>query len=522
VRIAFNDLEAEIGNEAVIYDATPREMVAPHGDIHLFIWKITIPTQNPIGFWVYHIDAASSEIIYKANELNSLRNGSGNVYTSDRQWHKGKIKRAVLANMFTPAEGVAGGWLYGWHADIYDNNQNDPFAPDYRFIYKPSIPAEKPWFDATTAYYSLNHLWGWWQKNVLKIYGPGAPDYFYTLPVPAIVNVDDFCNAVYTPDLGGGIPGFAFGNEGSCSPSSEDLVLDKAVVSHEYAHAMMDWCGFDTQFGGELHQYGRAMGEGNSDWFAYLYTKSILLGNVAWDWSEDGYLRNLNNTMVYPDDVDLPALGVPEEHYTGQIWGGYLYDLSRALKSKALKFVYQGLYYFTAEGGHRPLHPDFYDAMYAQILAEQDLHNGKNKNAAKAWGCMASRGINAVLRPTYMHPSNYFGTGSPGSDEVAYFAWSFPQVKRIKTSGRILKAFDTNEFPIIVSAEGRTLEVIVKAATGTMAPSVELFTTSAEYVASGTSNGKKAHLTMTDIPPGEYVIVLSANQGGYKIDIKVK
>ncbi|MGD9332323.1 MAG: hypothetical protein PVJ53_13505 [Desulfobacterales bacterium] len=520
-RIALNDLYPDLDEETIVFDARAEEMIVPHRGGHRFVWKVTIPTQRPYALWVYHVDAQHYTILYKANEILSLRKGKGRVYKSNKDWFKRRTRIQSLPNMFTAADGFQSGWLYGRHADIYDDNGNDPFAPNYRFIYDPNLPSEKPWFDATTAYYSLNSIRGWWQSKVLKKYGPANPDYYFTLSIPTIVNVLDYCNAFYTPDLGAGYPGFVFGNEESCYPGSEDLVLDQSIVSHEFTHAMMDWCGFDSQFGGALHNYGRAMGEGNADWFAYLYTKSTKIGAVLYDDTLDGYLRNINNTMIYPDDVDDPYFGVPQEHYTGQIWGGYLYDLNRHLKSKALKFIYQGLFYFTAQGGHRPNRADFYDAIHAQILAEQDLTNGKYKNAAKAWGCMASRGINGVLRPVYSHPSNYFGTGSPGSDQTAYFAWSFPEVKRIKTKGCVLKPSDTNEFPIIISEAERDLKISVKAA-ASMAPELELYTTDATHVATGTTKGKKANLTVADIPAGEYVIVLSANQGCYSININVK
>jgi hypothetical protein len=529
---ALEDLRAQIGAEALIADPRSEEIIVPHANGQIFVWKIAIPTEDPYGLWVYHIDAENGAIIYNANEITSLRKGRGRVYKNNGAWVKGKTVIRPLANMFTRAEGLAEGWLYGRHGDIYDDNGNDPFAPNYKFIYNPLLPEEKPWFDATMGYYQLNRIWFWWRNKVLRKYGPAAPAYFYSLSIPAIVNVNDLCDAFYTPELGEGIPGFVFGNENACSAMSEDLVVDKGVVSHEYAHAMMDWCGFDAQFGGEIDQYGRAMGEGNADWYGYLYTKSPYLGTVAWAWSEDGYLRRLNNGKIYPDDVDDPTLGVPEEHYTGQIWGGYLYDLSRVLKEKALRFVYQGYYYFTPEGGHRPDHPDFYDAMYAQILAEQDLHDGKSKNSAKAWGSMASRGLNAVLRPTYAHPSDYFGTGSPGGDEAAYYMWSFPQVKRIKTSGKFLNPGDTHEYPIHITEAGRNLRVLVKTRVITMSPQIELYTTAAELVASGTTlSAKKAALAMADMPPGEYVVVLNAtldpmvtspNNGKYTIDVRVK
>lgn len=530
LKTARDDLEAEIGPEAFIAAEKAEQVVVPVGAQHLFVWEITIPTENPFGFWVYRIDTDSAAIIYKANEIVALKNGKGKAYKKNNDWHNEKVKSARLKNMFTYAEGIAQGWLYGPNADIYDYNGNDPFSPRLEFKYNPDLPEEKPWFDATTAYYQMNTVWKWWDKLVRQYWGPqlkiGSLNH---LPETVLVNVDDLCNAFYTPELTDGVPGFVFGNEGACAAAAEDLVLDQSVVAHEYAHAAMDALGFDEQFGGPVDHYGRAMGEGNADWFAHLVTKSPFIGDVAWGWSAEGYLRRLDNTRVYPDDVDDPSAGIPEEHYTGEIWGGYLYDLSQVLNSKAKKFVYESLFYFTAEGGHRPTQPDFMDAIYAQILAEQDMgeRNGKSyknsyKNAAKAWGCMASRGINAVIRAPYAHSSDYFGSGLPGSDQVAYFSWSFPQVKKIKTKGRILKAYDTNEFPITVTEAGRKLTVKVKAKEANMAPAVEIYTTDAAYVASGTMTLDKAALEIPDIPPGEYVVVLSANHGEYSIEIKVK
>ncbi|MGD9018118.1 MAG: M36 family metallopeptidase [Desulfobacterales bacterium] len=530
VEIVVADLQARLEDEATVSPANAVEMVAPYADSHRFIWKVTAPVRNPFGLWVYHIDAESSEILYAANEITSLKNGKGKVYKTNGAWHEDQIKGSSLKNMFTRSEGYSEGWLWGLHSDIYDYNSNDPFSPTFKFNYDPDLPAEKPWFDATTAYFQMNRLWDWWRKKVLKRYGPASPDYFYTLSIPVVVNVDDFCNAIYTSDLGSGIPGLAFGNEGSCSAFSEDLILDLGVLSHEYTHAMMDWVGFDAQFGGEINQYGRAMGEGNADWFAYLFTKTPLMGEVAWDWTSKGYLRNLNNTRVYPDDVDHPSLGTPEEHYTGEIWGGYLYDLSRVLKSKALKFVYQGLFYFTPTGGHRPNHPDFFDAIYAQILAEQDLNGGKSQNAFKAWGAMAGRGINAAIRKPYSHSSDYFGTGSTGSDEVAYFTWSFPQNKRIKTKGRILSASDRYEFPVSITVAGKTLTVTAKAIVDAGMRDVQIRTVDNRSVIAGNPtitkstayNAAAAELHVTDIPPGDYVILLSGDRGDYSLNVSLK
>ena len=133
-RIAMNDLYAELDEEALVFDARSEEMIVPYRGAHRFIWKITIPTQSPYGLWVYHVDAENYTILYKANEIQSLRKGTGRVVRSNRDWFRRRTSVKPLPNMFTAADGFQPGWLYGLHADIYDDNGNDPFAPNYRFF----------------------------------------------------------------------------------------------------------------------------------------------------------------------------------------------------------------------------------------------------------------------------------------------------------------------------------------------------------------------------------------------------
>jgi len=507
-KAALDDLRASLEQGATIYDAKAEQVIVPWKGEYRFIWKITVPTRDPFGLWVYHIDAASAEILYKGNEILSLKKGVGRAYKTNPHWHMGRISNAPLKNMFTPDEGNIGYYLYGLHADVYDDNYNDPQAPDYRFLYDPYNPTEKPWFDATHTYYQMNTIWDWWEKKVLRRYGPYSPAYFYTLSIPVLVNMGSYCGASYTWDwLGSGIPGFYFGNEGSCAAGSEDLAIDNDVFRHEYTHAMTDWCGFDTQFFDLVNNYGRSMGEGNADWFAYLFSKDPQVGDVAWDWSGAGYLRNLDNTRMYPWDVDYPLWGTPEEHYTGEIWGGYLYDLYQNLRGRALPYVYNAFSYFIPSGGHRASYPDFYDAIWAQVNAEIDLTGGY-RSSAKAWGSMAGRGINGALRAPYSHGSDYFYTGGTGSDTNVYFWWNFPPVRSINTKGNLLLTLDWHEYVIGVTQPGMDLSAMVTARTGGLVnPSIYLYTTGGALLVSvGPTTSTKAVLTYPNIPTGTYVV----------------
>jgi len=350
------------------------------------------------------------------------------------------------------------GYLFGAHAAIYDykndatatppyvntfvyDSMYDPFNANLRFIYDPATDAD--WFDATNAYYKLDVIWNWWNQQVVPKYVNNkdypnyrryVPHFTDNYPIPTIVNEVDnaACNAFYHPDIFGNLslrPGFIFGNENTCSFSNEDLVLDEDVVAHEFTHFMVDQCGFTgrgDQFDDTI--YGLSMGEGNADFFAFLRTKNTYMGNVAYASSPAGYLRNLNNTRIYPDDVEDPVLGGREPHYTGQIWGGYLYDLYKLLGEKTLKYVFRGFYYFDSSQSS-----GFSGGFYAQYLAEKDV-DVRVPLSRKGTGAAASRGLSVAVRPCY-----------PADGPVGTY-WVFPPTRKINTKGNIHNAGDLHEY----------------------------------------------------------------------------
>jgi hypothetical protein len=324
------------------------------------------------------------------------------------------------------------------------------------------------------------------------------------------------------------LPGFAYSDDGSCyaGDTGEDLVNDNDIVRHEYAHAIMDWAGFmdeGQQFGGEVDGYGRAMGEGNSDWYAFLVSNKPNIGYVAFP---PYGIRTIDNTRRYPEDVDYPAWGIPEEHYTGEIWGGYLFDLSRILKKKALQFVYPSSFYFSADNGTRDGYPDFVDAVRAQRDAELDM-TGNNKQFLKAFGSMVSRGFIRALASMYSHGSDYFGTGAAGSDERSYLWLTAPL--KLKTEANMLKTGDLHEYPVDAEA-GMLLTAKVSAKKiGMRAPIIELYTidgTRLDIVDfSGNTRISKAELVYPIPTDGRYVVRVSGTKeprgGYYKMQLTV-
>jgi len=590
--IAREDLSKQLGAQANMSDARAENMIIRHKGGYAYIWKITTLAKMPPGLWVSHVDAETGEILYQANEILNVTDGKGRAYLNNDEYWLGKLKNVKLEDVYETKDMKLQGLLHGERTTVYDFDgcplgiyegcctgddedtstdekcrkldfYNYAYEPKLKFVYDPfaydevsneinawPYSSQKSWFDQAAAYYQHNTVWDWWEKEVLKKYGPEDIDYFYEISIPVIVNVgmwdDDgnsvFCNAFYAPIMpfnpeADDLPGLAYSDDGSCytNDAGEDLVNDNDIVRHEYAHAIMDWAGFmdeGQQFGGEVDGYGRSMGEGNSDWYAFLASNKPNVGYVAFP---PYGTRNIDNTRRYPEDVDYPEasyevtdnesgcfgqwITVPEEHYTGEIWGGYLYDLSRVLKKKALQFVYPSSFYFTTDNGSRAGYPDFVDAVRAQQEAELGS-TGKNKQFLKAFGSMVSRGFIRPLAPLYSHDCDYFGTGEPGSDERDYLWLTAPL--KLKTEANMLVTGDLHEYPVEAEA-GMVLTAQVKSKEiGMRAPIIELYTIDGSRLAiedfSGNTKVNKAELTYTLPADGMYVVRVSGTReprGGY-------
>jgi hypothetical protein len=262
------------------------------------------------------------------------------------------------------------------------------------------------------------------------------------------------------------------------------------------------------------------------------------MGYVAWTpWG----LRTIDNWNRYPDDVDDPNyyyltdnesycpdtyITQPEEHYTGEIWGGYLYELSRVLGKKAIDFVYPSSFYFRRAGGHRDGYSDFVDAIRAQRDAELDL-TGKNTLFFKAFGTMVSRGFIKPLAPLYSNDCDYFGTGVPGSDERDYLYLSAPL--KLKTEANLLITGDLNEYPVEAS-RGMLLTATVKSKKkGLRGPIIGLYKIDGTLLEildySHNTKIKKATLSYTIPEDGMYVVRVSGNteprRGYYTMQLTV-
>ena len=172
-------------------------------------------------------------------------------------------------------------------------------------------------------------------------------------------------------------------------------------------------------------------------------------------------------------------------------------------------------------------YPDFYDAIWAQAMAEADL-TGKYTSSLKAWGSMVSRGINGWLRPVYCD-DNYFNSGSSACDSGNAFGWVFPAYRTINTKGNLLSTNDPHDYYIYVSQDGWDLTATVTAtANGIINPYISLYTSGGVLVASiGPSSSKKATLKYYSVPTGGYVVRVTGTmtapaRGYYNLQLNVR
>jgi hypothetical protein len=164
----------------------------------------------------------------------------------------------------------------------------------------------------------------------------------------------------------------------------------------------------------------------------------------------------------------------------------------------------------------------------AQINAELDL-TGKLTSSAKVWGAATSRGLNALFRAPYSHPSDYFYSGASGSDSAEFIGINFPPVKSIKTKGNLLQTGDTHEYVIKITESLSKLSAKVKASKtdGILAPQLNLYDATQTLVAAGTTSGNTASVSFENIAPGWYVLVVTGQagapaRGNYSFEVKAK
>ncbi|UCE01962.1 MAG: hypothetical protein JSW67_11935 [Candidatus Latescibacterota bacterium] len=169
-----------------------------------------------------------------------------------------------------------------------------------------------------------------------------------------------------------------FGNGGA---TFWNLGLFSDVVYHEYTHAITDYVY--RPGGGLGGALGAAIGEALSDYFAATLNDEPLLGEHLFR-RTPAPLRNLDNTLYWPDDRDARD----EPHANGEILGGAFWDLREAVGAE----VADAVIHFARE-----LFPRTFEEYLEAMLLQDDLLHGD------AWMANGSPHREAILTAFALH-----------------------------------------------------------------------------------------------------------------------
>ncbi len=164
-----------------------------------------------------------------------------------------------------------------------------------------SVPAEQreQAIAQVNAYVQVNTVHEWLKNR-------GVQDSRLDKPIPVNTNIDDECNAYYTP----GRPSLNFfKSSANCSNSAYD-----SVVFHEYGHFV------DDMLGGIVHG---GLSEGWGDILSMYITGNPIVGEGFLKQGERNYIRDGKNDYQYQANDEV--------HDQGQAWMGFGWKLRKSL-----------------------------------------------------------------------------------------------------------------------------------------------------------------------------------------------
>lgn len=411
LRIAWADLQSA---EPFVQRSGPPGIEAwvwPVDSGFAHVWTVHQTTRHPWGSFVTRVDAASGRVLSRESaQQDAIRTGEALVFRENSDY-PGQASVRRLRNLWGRARNPDAG-LRGAHFRIVDDRQNPVQSSVFRYMYHPFNSPDS--FDQVAAYYHLERARARFADE-LGVHG--LPWFDDGHPVSATVNAGGLCGAFYASNADEGSPGFVFGDQATCDFQNEDFARDADVIYHEFTHAVLDWKGL-TLAVAPLDSYQRAISEADADYHSGSFTGDPVIGDVV------GLTRNLDNDNVYPEDVPCDG-GYMEEHCTGEIWAGLLWNLRSMLGQVAETLEFASLDHLVDRwpDGQVETWLDFWDATLALMRADEDLHEGAHLSLI--YGAAASRGL--------------FGPGAYGKDHVTPVYQRLRAGTKLKSIGWVLK-----------------------------------------------------------------------------------
>jgi Zn-dependent metalloprotease len=372
-------IQQDLGSGVTIQTpiSSPKKVIEIANQVPVLCWRVMVHTLQPFGGWEYLVDAKTGAIVEKNRQHRDVK-GSGKVYL-DNSWVTPSLSNVPFYNL----DGK--GYLSGAFADVYSylpttpHLQHTAYSGTSSYTYEPvstayGSPSDS--FSEQNVYYYINHVhdffrtnFGYWQRD----------EPFTTIVHYPNSNGTAMDNAYFDPTC----QCMAIGDgTGAAQGGMNDLARDAETIYHEYTHAVIDRI---VPLGVQTDDFGSAMNEAYADYFACTPFKDPHIGE--WIAGSSEGVRNLDNQRVYPTDVNHPATGAPEAHYTGMIWGGALWDLHNRLGNVvADQIIFHSLYYLPQNGN-----ANFAIGYDALRDADQELYGGAH--AADIQQTLNNRGI---------------------------------------------------------------------------------------------------------------------------------
>jgi Zn-dependent metalloprotease len=362
--VAVEAVMSELGLSGAPPADTRADMVIfPHNGQYCRAYQVMLRTQDPLGNWVYFVDAASGEVVDGYNAIYFVK-GKGSIYNMNPKRDNDEVVTAELFDL----EGDK--TLTGAYFVVENDAGPEAVAPTdtHEFIYE----ADNSHFDEAMVYYHLSRAAEFF-RNLGHKTDPEPLFAHVHVPNP-YTNEADYDNAYYSSFE----QAFYFGH----GKVFNDLAQEAAVIYHEYTHAVVDMAQpvMGTHEANALH-------EGYADYFACSLTNDPQIGEYVVGSTGTANLRNLRNQKTYDD------LTGTDVHVDGEIWGVTCWKLREALGVRiADLLVYESLWFL-------PPNASFQDACDGLLQADANLFNSAYQPEIEA--ILTEQNLTEGPAPTY-------------------------------------------------------------------------------------------------------------------------
>ncbi len=312
----------------ILAQLPPELMIYPQGNGRL-VWRVQIPSDNPVGDWEFFIDALSGELVFLRDQSKYV-DGQGLVfypdplttshhyYNDSPEWadngdqdNDSLNSQRFLVTLRDLTDTGSGYSLDGPFVNLQDIESPPdvfPVLPDPNGFQYTRSQQE---FEDVMVYFHIDNVQRYFQDSLGIFFANNESQDCD----PHGLNGAD--NSHYSPSL----DYIAWGEGGVDDDEDADVIL------HEYGHAIQD----DIVPGWGVTHEAAAMGEGFGDYLAVTYAIAVDTFRWADVFTWDGHNPFWPGRSANMDSYHYPEDAAREIHDAGQLWSSALMDVYWAL-----------------------------------------------------------------------------------------------------------------------------------------------------------------------------------------------